>query len=655
MHLSDSSRVVFHSVHDMAGCYNLRKGEHVLTSPVKPVYTDINEVLELYHIGLYFDAGLFLPTWSPEDVEAYTKSASLYKGVIGRFVSNLDDSNVEGYFNDVIFTYVSSFWQLFNDWHLTKKVSAGVIESILSKEPALIHTLLVHPNIVAKYNLVLKDFLIANPKSAEILLKAYEVNDQFNKAKVLLPKSLTVLDKEAIISDYLDSDSVNIGYVKAIRNMRNRAEFKISDRTRLKAKRRYSNEIERFQESSASHSHTYGVSVSFEDSVTHIKNASLNNNVVDYSYSLDHITDNPHPYELFSNFRDLFEYVDPQCRINLVANEKNLGIFEMVMGVSTQDEYRGGLAFSISEMTSQAQIVVYSGLVNKLGTSLEDIVHHVFEETFREKYNFADNAKFSVPTATTSLEKIRLLAPEFESILKQFKIFVEEGHIDFDLLQISSSPSSIGNIPSLNQDKYLYLNKKNSMLMSCLNILFSDQRNLNYVKPHEDKGYNNFFDLLKKEKVKYSDYEDYQKPELNYLIDNGFISLNEDDFILVNNPVRLIILKDLYYKDVGSFYNYPIKFRQEVQQMAVENMIYHETTLFSKPEQAYFNYCLNKKDFTNGLDLRNSYLHGTQANHNEVDIHGNNYFTYLKLIFLVLLKIEDDLKLNMLLRDNTKN
>lgn len=653
MHLLDSSRVVFHSVHDMAGLHNLCKGEEVLRSPLKTAYTDINDVLELYHIGQYFDAGLFSPAWSSEELEAYKDKVSLSKGVIGRFISNLNDTNLEAFFDDVIHNYVDSFWQLFNDRNIAKTISLDVLERILSKEPALLQTLLTHPNVVAKYNLVLKSFLIANPKSAEILLMVYEVNDPFGRPKLLLPKSLTSSDKESIISDYLDSDIMNISYLKIIKNMRNRGDFKISDKTRLKAKQRYSKEAERLQKSSALHSHTYGVSVSFEEVVPNIKDAYLDNNVVNYSYSLDYITNNTHPYDLYSNFRKLFEYVDSQCRVNLIANEKNLGIFERIMGVSAQDEYRGGISFSISEMTSQAQIVVYSGLVNKLDTSLEDIIQYIFEDTFREKYNFADNARFSVSTATTFLEKIRSLAPEFESILKQFKIFVEEGHIDFELLQISSSPSLIGDIPSLNQDKYIYLNEKNLVLTSCLNIFFSDQRSLSYVKPHEDKGYNTFFKLLREEdEVKCGNYEDYQKPELNYLIDNGFISINENDFIVVNNPARLMILNDLYHKGVGSFYNYPVEYRQEVQQMASEDMVYHETTLFSKPEQSYFNYCLNKKEFTNGLDLRNSYLHGTQANHSEVNIHENNYFIYLKLIFLALLKIEDDLNLNMIFKDN---
>lgn len=36
-----------------------------------------------------------------------------------------------------------------------------------------------------------------------------------------------------------------------------------------------------------------------------------------------------------------------------------------------------------------------------------------------------------------------------------------------------------------------------------------------------------------------------------------------------------------------------------------------ENTLFSKPEQDYLNFALNKSEFSNGWDLRNKYCHDT--------------------------------------------
>ena len=85
--------------------------------------------------------------------------------------------------------------------------------------------------------------------------------------------------------------------------------------------------------------------------------------------------------------------------------------------------------------------------------------------------------------------------------------------------------------------------------------------------------------------------------------------------------------------------------------MESENMIFFDSSLFSKPEQAYFNFFLNKSDFTNGLDLRNSYLHGTQAKPDEIQKHEYAYFSYLKLLILTFLKIEDDLMIYKAVKD----
>jgi len=317
---------------------------------------------------------------------------------------------------------------------------------------------------------------------------------------------------------------------------------------------------------------------------------------------------------------------------------------ERVMGIHSESEYRQGIAFNMSEMRSHAQIVVYSTIVDGLGKSLENILHNVFTSVFHEKYNFAKNARLLMPSTTvSSFEKVRFLAPEFESVLKQFKLFVNDGEIDFELLQMTSTPSSLKDVPSLNADKYIYFNEDNKELVGCSNLFFSDQTLLAFVEPFREKHYHNFFDLLANEEVDFNNYEDHQKLGLKYLIEKGFIYLDKNDFIKITNIPRVLILKDLYENEFASFYHYPKSFQKEARQMEAQKMVLFESSLFSKQEQSYFNYYLNKSEFTNGLDMRNSYLHGTQANPEEREKHEYAYFTYLKLLTLVLLKIEDDL------------
>ncbi len=75
-----------------------------------------------------------------------------------------------------------------------------------------------------------------------------------------------------------------------------------------------------------------------------------------------------------------------------------------------------------------------------------------------------------------------------------------------------------------------------------------------------------------------------------------------------------------------------------------KKLLIAENTLFSRLERNYLNFYLNKKEFTNGYDLRNKYLHGTNTfSENE---HKNDYYRLIKLIILTLFKIDDDITIN---------
>ena len=64
------------------------------------------------------------------------------------------------------------------------------------------------------------------------------------------------------------------------------------------------------------------------------------------------------------------------------------------------------------------------------------------------------------------------------------------------------------------------------------------------------------------------------------------------------------------------------------------------STLFTEPEQAYLNYILNKAEFSNGLDLRNKYIHSTYSK--KEDEQKTDYITLLKLMVLIVTKINDE-------------
>jgi hypothetical protein len=376
MHDSDLNKVVFHSKEDMAGGHYLQKGEHILRADTKSDYTDINEVLELYNLKKYIDNDLFLNNWTREDIESFKLKATEYGKVIGKFMATIDDNNVENLYGKTLRNYVHSFWELVNNQSVFKRISKANFANILASEPYIIHEILTHKGIVDYYSTEIKNFLLTYPKSAEILLSIYEVQDNFRKNQKFIPKSLTIQDKENIIANYLDSNDTNLNYVGLIQNAKNVNDFKISDKTRLKAKRLHKSETEKIL---SKNSMKYGVSISFPENATKIKDGFVDENLVaHYSFSLDYIRENSDFYTLFKNFKVLFEYVDIQNRINLVSKRSQMGVFERVMGVHSQNEYRTGTAFSLSEMTSQGQIYGYGQILNTLNISLEDILNFVY-------------------------------------------------------------------------------------------------------------------------------------------------------------------------------------------------------------------------------------------------------------------------------------
>jgi hypothetical protein len=638
----DLNRVVFYTKEDMASGLHLQKCEKILQADTKFNNTDINNILELYNVKKYIDNEMYLSKWTQDDVAGFKIKVNEFGRVIGQYMAAIKDDNILNLYGKILRGYIHSFWELVNNQNVFKKISKNNIKTILENEPHVIDEILTHKNLVDYYSTDIKTFLLTYSQSAEILLSIYEVNDNSGTTRKFLPNSLTVENKETILSNYLSSNDVNYNYISLIQNARNRNDFKISDKTRLKAKRLHESQTKKFF--TQNNGIKYGVTVSFREKQDKIKDGTIDDEFgINYSYSLEFIKQNTQSYALFTNFVILFEFLDLQHRIGLLSKKNNMSVFERFMGIRSKNEYRGGTEFNLLEMTSHVQIVAYNNILTGLGIPLENILHHVFTSSFQQKYEFADNARFSIPSATTHFEKVRLLAPEFESVLKQFKLFVEDGLIDFELLQISSNPVSMKDVPSLNKNKYVYFNEENDDMRRYTNLFFSDQTSLAYVEPFKEKRYHTFFDLIANEDVKFGNYEEYQKSQLLYLVDKGLITIDSNDLIKVKNPSRLIILRDLYLNEVASFYRYSDELRRETKQMESENIIFFGSSLFSTPEQSYFNYFLNKSEFTNGLDLRNSYLHGTQATPEEIQIHEYAYFSYLKLIILTFLKIEDDL------------
>jgi len=228
-------------------------------------------------------------------------------------------------------------------------------------------------------------------------------------------------------------------------------------------------------------------------------------------------------------------------------------------------------------------------------------------------------------------------------------LYFENGEIDHELLQMSSNAYNFSQIPSFVNKKYCYT--KSDYFIITFRLLFSDQSGLFYVEPFRNKGYHCLYDLILKENVSLENFEVFQLQGINFLIEKGYLKVDDNGFVKFKNNGEIIIVKQLYYKGVLSYWHYSDNLRDLIDDMVNKDLLQFEDTLFNKSECDYFNYYMNKK-FTNGLDLRNSFIHGTNPD-SESELK-NLYYILLRIIVLAILKVNDDqmLKLQNDLLDN---
>lgn len=92
-----------------------------------------------------------------------------------------------------------------------------------------------------------------------------------------------------------------------------------------------------------------------------------------------------------------------------------------------------------------------------------------------------------------------------------------------------------------------------------------------------------------------------------------------------------------------SYWHYNDEERQILDDMLTKGWLVIDDHLLSKPERDYFSYYLDNARFTNGMAYRNHYMHGSTPPVDDENEHSVAYRTFLRLLAILLLKIEDDL------------
>jgi len=627
------NRVVFYSKHDMSAGMNIKNAEKIIKSYNSSKILDINDVLELFHIKLYFDNEMYLNNWDKSIISDYSATVDSFWRTIRNYFLEINDDNILEYIEFVDYKYTESFWELVNNLSIYKRISPIKLSQLLQNKRMYVRQVLKHKKLVDYYATPIKEYLLKNNDTAEIIISNFEEKSFTDKQKLFFPKSLSSNEIELVVLNYLDTPNANLNYVRLIVKSR---DLKLSDKTKLKAKKISKKLNDEILDKGTGTNRGIQVTIS-KDQKEPVK-VDFKDNVLNYSYSLHWLNITNSPNGIFQNFVSLFNYINPQGCIDLVSKSCEIDGFERTL-IRSKNEYYNSFKFHEKSLLSHVQLVMYQHYLEGNEISIEEILSYQVNDLLNEIFDIK-GLKIAFPSKNISaFEKIRILAPELEFLIKQYKSFTEEGFINFELIQFSSAPLHLSKVLSKVKRKYVY--GKGDEFLRLKYYFFSDQSMLSYLEKFNNEKYTNLYSLLRNENVRYNDFKDYQKRDIDYLISNHHLLIDDKKYIRIKNQEFVFVLGKLHFEEVINYWHYPVEIRNQILELESLKMVTIENNLFTHEERRYLNYYLNQKEFSNSLDLRNKYLHGTNSSSPEEQ--ENDYKILLKLIILVIHKIKDDL------------
>ncbi|CEG28965.1 hypothetical protein [Bacillus sp. B-jedd] len=624
------SGIKFYSEYDMACDWELAKIIEKVNTEALESEWGISDLIDFYNVLKYINIERFSDHIVQEtsiDLKAYEKKI---KRKIGTFVAFHKDDFINLY-DEIDFNHTDDFFEIFERYKLYQKIEINTFKRFLEKENVHIYTLLKFKRLTDYFDEAVKDVLLSDSRNAETILSKYLKEVELN-----LPPSLTETDTLRLIDEYIDSPLVSLNELRKIINFPTNKGLSIPDKIKLHAKRKAKEEEEKIFNNGIGIE--TGVMISYPKDQEEVVLVTMDGRTADIKVSRNWIEENLDYPTLWNNFIYLFGFFDETMRLELDSKKSESSALESAFRTQAAHLYYQSNSFNYKEMVSDAEIYSYVNVLNVLGVRIEEMIEWFFDVYLKEEFKISDFIVKMPSSEATYFEKCRTILPEIDRILKQYKVLIEDGVIDQELIQMSSSSVKIKDINSFNKKKYVY--SSSDWYESASFLLFSDQSGIFYL-PNNEKKYKNFFNLMISEKLTKSHFKDHQLKRMQWLFDNNLICESNMGHLEFVDQRLIIVLKELYYNEVISFWHYPNEIKQMIENLCTRNVICFEASLFSRNEQDYLDYYLNKAKFTNGHDIRNKYLHGT--NTNDEQQYERDYYLILKLFVIIVIKINDDL------------
>ncbi len=609
--------------------------------------TDIEGIIELWHIKQMFDNDCRLLKWDDNEYQTLKDQTHEYNNIIARFFNGLNPKTIKNNFEHLEWGYKKTFWEIIDAYKLYKLLEPETLREILTKNINYVREVLECQGLVEKFKGIIREILISNVNCAHILLDKYVAKqDLHREKKIYLPSNLTLEDKEQMLINYLQSKEPNINYVRLISQIKNCNQIKISPKTRLMAEKLAQKLNDELMSSPTAVKTNWSVGIRFVDEKTEPIELNIDEKgVLTYTYSIPYIKkcDN---IRRVTNCISLFGWLNNHRMLNLINKRTEVDTMETLLIDKGKDAYPTYVVFDQKNRMSLHQLYAYRNTLTTINGSYECELKQFYEHYLKKTYGYPGLVINLPKSEDSALNKCLIICPVLDAIVKQYNAFAEEGEIDKELIRLSL-PLKVEEGKSLLTNKYYEIAEDNDDIKSVLYGLFGAGNSLlAYVEPFKKKNYHSLIDLLTNEtKVQYSNYHAYQKPHMDFLIKQGVIGVSADGYVYVANPSMIKVLKSLWEYDACSYWHYGEAERKSIDDMCAKGWLVKDNHLLTKPERDYFSYYLDNMIFTNGKAYRNHYAHGDSLSADDKNAHSVAYITFLELLTILILKIEDDLQL----------
>lgn len=593
---------------------------------------DLFDIINLFEISLYIDDYDYLNDKGKEKLNPILQYRKYINSTLGRYFATINNDNFIATLSELDGNYHfrSRILKCFVKYKVFDRINEETFEYSLNNDLIFIYDVLRIEKIVRQFNSIIKKKLLVNNEAAELFVKKY---DYVEKEKIYFP-ILSDFDKETIISNYLSNENSNINYLRALNDHIDSVDsYKLTTNQRLEIKKLIKIKGEEI------HKHGWTFVQKIGIIIDRNKNDIVEPVTVDGEYTFtfpgkwfDENLDYP---TLMNNFIYIFNYFDHEMNITGLANINQESVFERHIFNMIKTNYATGFVFKSIEACNCLSFNSYVKYLKEIhNIDIEDIIEWFFNDYLLNEYNIS-NFNISLSTDKKYINRCKVLFPEFDGVLKKYRIYSEYKKINNELLEATKEAIKIDDCPSIIKNKYLIVNKENSEIKYILNLLFSDQSHISYI--NDKLNSSTFAKLIIKHDVKLSDFDDrdFQLKPIQYLLEKGIIYI-DNNLIKIKHDI-LAICKYLYDNNFIRNHNYSIE-----REFVEKGYLLTYSKLFAPEEADYLCYNLNNSKFGDAKALSNKYRHVDTTSENEDQIY-SDYLIGLRMMILIIIKINDEL------------